>query len=382
MLDKDYRVPFANKIFRERFGESHGKRCYEYLFNRESSCENCETYKVLRTSQPHHWEWTGPDRRDYDIYDYPFVEADGSTLILEMGIDITERKKAEGLVHAERKRLFHVLETLPTMVCLLTPDYHVAFANKSFREKFGESHGKHCFEYCFGYSEPCSFCESYEVLKTGEPHHWEVNGPDGSVIEAHDYPFTDVDGSKLILEMDVDVTPRRKAEADALESAKKLKDAERLAAIGATAGMVGHDIRNPLQAITSDVFLAKGELASIPDCEEKKNALESLAEIEENIDYINKIVQDLQDYARPLNPNSEESDLKVLLEKILSKNGYPENMKVSVDIADDARKISADSYYLNRILYNLLTNFYSSYAKRRQTICTSNQRSQRHDNYC
>ena len=28
--------------------------------------------------------------------------------------------------------------------------------------------------------------------------------------------------------------------------AEQLKDAERLAAIGATAGMVGHDIRNPL----------------------------------------------------------------------------------------------------------------------------------------
>jgi len=40
----------------------------------------------------------------------------------------------------------------------------------------------------------------------------------------------------------------------------------------ATAGMVGHDIRNPLQDITSDVFLAKSELASTPDSEEKNNA--------------------------------------------------------------------------------------------------------------
>ena len=95
LLDKDYCVPFANKVFRERFGESHGRRCYDFLFKRESPCENCETYKVLKTNGPHRWEWTGPDGRDYDIYDFPFVEADGSTLILEMGIDITERKRAE-----------------------------------------------------------------------------------------------------------------------------------------------------------------------------------------------------------------------------------------------------------------------------------------------
>jgi phosphoglycerate-specific signal transduction histidine kinase len=38
------------------------------------------------------------------------------------------------------------------------------------------------------------------------------------------------------------------------ERTRQLKDSERLAAIGATAGMVGHDIRNPLQAITNELL--------------------------------------------------------------------------------------------------------------------------------
>ena len=50
---------------------------------------------MLKTDAPHHWEWTGPDGRNYDIYDFPFTDADGSPLIMEMGIDITERKRAE-----------------------------------------------------------------------------------------------------------------------------------------------------------------------------------------------------------------------------------------------------------------------------------------------
>ena len=94
-----------------------------------------------------------------------------------------------------------------------------------------------------------------------------------------------------------DITERNRAELEAQEAAKKLKDSERLAAIGATAGMVGHDIRNPLQAITSDLYLAKTELAELSDNVQKKNALESLDEIQKNIDYINKIVVDLQDFA-------------------------------------------------------------------------------------
>jgi PAS domain S-box-containing protein len=214
LLTPDYYMPFANKVFRDLFGYYPDKKCYEFLFNRPEPCENCETYKVLETHEPQHWEWTGPNGRDYDIYDFPFKDTYGSQLILEMGIDVTERKRAESAVQAERQRLFDVLETLPAMICLLTPDYHVAFANRSFREKFGESHGRPCHEYCFGHSEPCDFCETFDVLKTGEPHHWEVTTPDGaSVIDVYDFPFTDVDGSPLILEMDLDITEQKRAQA-------------------------------------------------------------------------------------------------------------------------------------------------------------------------
>lgn len=140
------------------------------------------------------------------------------------------------------------------------------------------------------------------------------------------------------------------------ERTKQLKDAERLAAIGATAGMVGHDIRNPLQAITSDVYLLKSELDLMPEGEEKKGVEESLEGIEDNINYINKIVQDLQDFARPLKPNAEETDLKLLIDDLLKKNGLPENVKVTVKVESDARKVVADSTFLNRIMNNLVTN--------------------------
>ena len=95
LLDKNYHVAFANKVFRDLFGESKGRPCHEFLFNRDSPCENCETCKVLKTNKPHHWEWTGPNGRDYDINDFPFIDQDGSTLILEMGLDVTDRKHAE-----------------------------------------------------------------------------------------------------------------------------------------------------------------------------------------------------------------------------------------------------------------------------------------------
>jgi len=53
----------------------------------------------------HEWEWTGPDGRNYYIFDFPFRDADGSTLILEMGLDITEKKRTDLELETYRHRL-------------------------------------------------------------------------------------------------------------------------------------------------------------------------------------------------------------------------------------------------------------------------------------
>jgi signal transduction histidine kinase len=140
------------------------------------------------------------------------------------------------------------------------------------------------------------------------------------------------------------------------ERTKQLKDSERLAAIGATAGMVGHDIRNPLQAITSDVYLLKEDLKGMPEHEEKRLAMESLEGIEKNVEYINKIVADLQDFARPLVPRIEEVNLKLIIDELLAKNGVPENIKVTVRVEAAAQKMITDSIFISRIMVNLVTN--------------------------
>jgi len=130
-----------------------------------------------------------------------------------LGIEITEHKLARESVNAERRRFNEVLEMLPVYVILLAPDYHVPFANRFFRERFGDSDGKRCYEYLFNRTEPCENCETYKVLKTNAPHHWEWTGPDHRDYDINDFPFTDIDGSKLILEVGVDVTEQKRAQA-------------------------------------------------------------------------------------------------------------------------------------------------------------------------
>lgn len=184
--------------------------------------------------------------RLYSFFIVPIVQAGYVNLY---GVDDTERKQAEAALtrsHAEletrvnehtrklretlaelqgeRQRLHDVLDMLPAYIILLTPDHHVAFANRFFEQRFGEDHGRKCHEYLFKRSEPCEHCESFIPLRTGSRHGWEWRGPDGHYYEITDFPFPDRDGATLIMEMGIDVTDRKLAEAELGERKVRLEE--------------------------------------------------------------------------------------------------------------------------------------------------------------
>jgi signal transduction histidine kinase len=143
------------------------------------------------------------------------------------------------------------------------------------------------------------------------------------------------------------------------ERTKKLKDSERLAAIGETAGMVGHDIRNPLQAITGDLYLLKEEFESLSKRENGTSIQESIKAIEDNVFYINKIVSDLQDYTRTLKPSIQEVYLRSLINSILLNASIPDLIKTSAKI-QEGLILNTDPDYLRRALTNIITNAYQA----------------------
>lgn len=144
-------------------------------------------------------------------------------------------------------------------------------------------------------------------------------------------------------------------EALVAERTEKLKSAEHLATIGATAGMVGHDIRNPLTAITGAVYLAKKDLTKVPDSQAKEQLKKNIELIGEQTVYINKIVDDLRDYARPLNPQIKEAYVEQTLQLALS--AIKPSDKITVEFSTEGKlKLKTDPLYLQRILINLLNN--------------------------
>ena len=140
------------------------------------------------------------------------------------------------------------------------------------------------------------------------------------------------------------------------ERTKQLKDSERLIAIGQTAGMVGHDLRNPLQTIICELYMSKNEVNNLNESEVKKNLQESISVIEEQTVYMDKIVSDLQAFVQPVKIDKKPLILKDLVSDVLASVATPSNIIVETQIEDDFPQIKADLHLIKRVLINLVTN--------------------------
>jgi PAS domain S-box-containing protein len=112
LLSPERRIAFANRDFERRFGRPGATTCHEHLFQSEEPCEGCQSILVLETLASQHCEWRGPDGHDYEVSTYPFVDTDGSRLLLRVGIDITHRKQAEGALLQRTRQLAHLAAEL------------------------------------------------------------------------------------------------------------------------------------------------------------------------------------------------------------------------------------------------------------------------------
>ena len=140
-----------------------------------------------------------------------------------------------------------------------------------------------------------------------------------------------------------------------VDAQRKLLKSERLAAIGELAGMVGHDLRNPLTGITGAAYYLKTKYDSKID-EKGKEMLEI---IEKNVEYSNKIISDLLDYSREIRLELAETAPKSLLKEAYSGLEIPQNIRVQ-DETEDKPRMRADVSKMKRVFINIIKNAFDA----------------------
>jgi signal transduction histidine kinase len=78
--------------------------------------------------------------------------------------------------------------------------------------------------------------------------------------------------------------------------------------------------------------------------------------VEEQVDYIKKIVRDLHDYTRPLEPKLVKIELRQLIEDALSTTKVPDTVEVSITIEHGLPKLMVDPEMMQQVLTDLISN--------------------------
>jgi len=97
VIDEQYRISYIDPEWKRRYGEINGKRCFEYIMERDAPCSDCHIGDVLKRKRKIVEERTLPRENDrpVQITSFPFAGPDGKTHIAQVYVDITERKKVE-----------------------------------------------------------------------------------------------------------------------------------------------------------------------------------------------------------------------------------------------------------------------------------------------
>jgi PAS domain S-box-containing protein len=138
------------------------------------------------------------------------------------------------------------------------------------------------------------------------------------------------------------------------EANKQLLKSERLAAIGELAGMIGHDLRNPLTAMKNAVYLLRKRQ---PSLDETGNTM--LAVLDKSIEYSNKIVEDLLDYSRELRLELEEYSPKSLISYLRLSIKVPEGITFSINV-QSLPLLLVDAAKIQRVFINLINNAFEA----------------------
>lgn len=158
---------------------------------------------------------------------------------------------------------------------------------------------------------------------------------------------------------------RARLDAALERSQQQLVRRERLAALGELSSLVAHEIRNPLGVISHSLGML-GRMVGL-----EGDALRVYDIMREEARRLDRIVGDMLDYTRPVEPRLNASSLgKVLFEALESATaserarGTPvDGVRVVVEIPDGLPEVRLDERLVHQAAVNLLSNAFQSLRK-------------------
>ena len=167
----------------------------------------------------------------------------------------------------------------------------------------------------------------------------------------------------LLMGAVIEILTRRQRYANALvrertgelvSSQEALIRSERLSAVGEMTTVIGHELRNPLAAVTNAHFL----VATALDDGDLAQAQRQLAIAERETARAANLAEDLTAYMRQRDPHFERLSLTEVVEQVLETAPPPPGVTMETDV--DPLEVLADDRQVHQIVTNLVHNAYQA----------------------
>jgi PAS domain S-box-containing protein len=158
-----------------------------------------------------------------------------------------------------------------------------------------------------------------------------------------------------------DITPRKLAEAEALQHREELGHLSRVAAMGELAASIAHELNQPLSGITSNAsagqrFIDRGDV----DLGELRDLLGDIMADGRRAGDVIRGIQSMVKKGVPTRQRVNLNDLVMNVARIVNPNAMLQSCEVETSLEPDLPAIEADPIQLQQVLLNLVINSFDA----------------------